>query len=179
MHLTSCPVKGVAECCRVKPLHQIKILPDGIGFVSLDCGGKDNFTDKLGLAWTPDTQMVSGDIAKISVANETRTQYMALRYFPADNRKYCYTLDVIPRNRQPFISTLELRHFNGSRYMTEYENEFFMSVSARINFGAESDDPVRYPDDPFDRIWESDTTGNYLVDVAVGTEEFQPKCQLM
>lgn len=153
--------------------------------------------------------MISGDIANISVLNETRTQYMTLRYFPADNRKYCYTLDVIPRNRylvratflygnfdnnnfypkfdislgatrwativisdantmeyqeliflatdpsisvclsnattgQPFISTLELRRFNGSIYMNEFENDFFMSVSARINFGAESDDPVRY-----------------------------------
>ncbi|KAM3325270.1 putative LRR receptor-like serine/threonine-protein kinase isoform X4 [Capsicum chacoense] len=212
------------------------------GFVSLDCGGKDDFTDELGLKWVPDSQMISGDIANISVANETRTQYMALRYFPADNRKYCYTLDVIPRNRylvratflygnfdknnvypkfdislgtthwativisdantmeyqeviflakepsvsvclsnattgQPFISTLELRHFNGSIYMTDYENDFFMSVSARINFGAESDDPVRYPDDPFDRLWESDTIkkANYLVDVAAGTERVSTK----
>nr|XP_025888725.1 probable LRR receptor-like serine/threonine-protein kinase At1g67720 isoform X2 [Solanum lycopersicum] len=212
------------------------------GFVSLDCGGKDNFTDELGLQWAPDTQMISGNIANISVANETRTQYMALRYFPADNRKYCYTLDVIPRNRYlvratflygnfdkdnvypkfdislgathwativisdantmeyqeviflakepsvsvclsnattglPFISTLELRHFNGSIYMTECENDFFMSVSARINFGAASDDPVRYPDDPFDRIWASDTLkkANYLVDVAAGTERVSTK----
>uniref|UniRef100_A0A3Q7HY23 non-specific serine/threonine protein kinase n=1 Tax=Solanum lycopersicum TaxID=4081 RepID=A0A3Q7HY23_SOLLC len=186
--------------------------------------------------------MISGNIANISVANETRTQYMALRYFPADNRKYCYTLDVIPRNRYlvratflygnfdkdnvypkfdislgathwativisdantmeyqeviflakepsvsvclsnattglPFISTLELRHFNGSIYMTECENDFFMSVSARINFGAASDDPVRYPDDPFDRIWASDTLkkANYLVDVAAGTERVSTK----
>lgn len=32
---------------------------------------------------------------------------------------------------------------------------------------------VRYPDDPFDRIWESDSVkkANYLVDVAAGTEK--------
>lgn len=32
---------------------------------------------------------------------------------------------------------------------------------------------VRYPDDPFDRIWESDSVkkANYLVDVAVGTKK--------
>uniref|UniRef100_M1AMW5 Nodulation receptor kinase n=1 Tax=Solanum tuberosum TaxID=4113 RepID=M1AMW5_SOLTU len=75
--------------------HHDEELPSG--FVSLDCGGKDNFTDELGLEWTPDTQMISGVIVNLSVANETRTQYMALRYFPADNRKYCYTLDVIPQ----------------------------------------------------------------------------------
>lgn len=175
----------------------------------MNCGGSENFTDELGLWWARDNQMVYGEIANISVANETRKQYMTLRHFPADNRKYCYTLDVISRTRylvratflygnfdnnnvypkfdislgatswstivisdaniiesreliflatdptisvclsnattgQPFISTLELRQFNGSMYYTEYENDFFLSVSARINFGADSDAPVRY-----------------------------------
>uniref|UniRef100_A0A6M2F496 non-specific serine/threonine protein kinase n=1 Tax=Populus davidiana TaxID=266767 RepID=A0A6M2F496_9ROSI len=74
---------------------------------------------------------------------------------------------------QPFISTLELRQFNGSVYFTAYENQFYLSVSARINFGADSVDPVRYPDDPYDRIWESDSVkkANYLVDVAAGTKK--------
>ena len=180
-----------------------------IRFFKLDCGGKGNFTDELGLLWTPDSQMIRGGRANISVANEQRTQYMTLRYFPADNRKYCYTLNVISRTKyllrasflygnfdnnnvypqfdislgatrwatvvisdastieyqeliflateptisvclsnattgQPFISTLELRQFNGSIYMTQFENEFFLSVSARINFGADGDTPIRY-----------------------------------
>ncbi|XP_010260163.1 PREDICTED: probable LRR receptor-like serine/threonine-protein kinase At1g67720 isoform X2 [Nelumbo nucifera] len=208
------------------------------GFVSLDCGGKENFTDDIGLKWIPDNQFIYGETANISIPNENRKQYMTLRHFPADNRKYCYKLDVLSRTRyliratflygnfdnnnvypkfdisfgathwstivisdanttevreliflasyptisiclsnattgQPFISTLELRQFNGSVYYTELENQFFLSVSARINFGADSDLPVRYPDDPFDRIWESDSLkkANYLVDVAAGTEK--------
>jgi len=159
-----------------------------------------------------------------------------VRYFPADNRKYCYTMNVRNRTRylvratflygnfdnsnvypkfdislgaspwstivvddattpvveeaiilaaaptlsvclsnastgQPFISTLELRQFNGSLYYTTDETRFFLALSARINFGAESNDSIRYPDDPFDRIWESDSVrrANYLVDVAPGT----------
>uniref|UniRef100_A0A7N0UU73 Malectin-like domain-containing protein n=1 Tax=Kalanchoe fedtschenkoi TaxID=63787 RepID=A0A7N0UU73_KALFE len=207
------------------------------GFVSLDCGGEESFTDELGLNWTPDAHMVFGQTARIAVANETRKQYMTVRHFPADTRKYCYTLNVTPRTRylvratflygnfdnnnvypkfdisvgptrwstivisdantievieliflatepaesvclyngntgQPFISTLELRQFNGSAYYTKYENQYYLGVSARINFGAESDAPVRYPEDPFDRIWASDTVkkANYLVDVAAGTE---------
>lgn len=212
------------------------------GFVSYDCGGKDNFTDELGLLWTHDNLVKHGEIANISVADETRKQYMSVRYFPADNRKYCYTFNVTSRTRylvratflygnfdnnnvypkfdislgptrwativvsdantievqeliflasdssisvclsnattgQPFISTLELRQFNGSIYLTEFENQFYLSVSARINFGAESEAPVRYPDDPFDRIWESDSIkrANYLVDVAAGTEKISTK----
>ncbi|XP_057778995.1 probable LRR receptor-like serine/threonine-protein kinase At1g67720 [Salvia miltiorrhiza] len=212
------------------------------GFVSLDCGGSNNFTDKIGLEWSPDNNMLTGDIANIFVANETRKQYKTLRYFPADDNKYCYTFNVISRTRyliratflygnfddnnvypkfdisfgpthwgtivisdantielqeliflatdptisvclsnattgQPFISTLELRQFNGSIYFNQYESQFFLSMSARINFGAESDEPVRYPDDPFDRIWQSDSVrkANYLVDVAPGTEKISTK----
>ncbi|CAN6814336.1 unnamed protein product [Brassica oleracea] len=206
------------------------------GFVSLDCGGTEPFTDELGLNWTPDDHYLFGATANISSLNETKTQYTTLRHFPADSRKYCYTLNVTSRNRylvratflygnfdsnnvypkfdislgathwttiviseaatvetaelvflasspsvsvclsnattgQPFISTLELRQLNGSMYLTEFEDKFHLSVSARINFGAETEDPVRYPDDPYDRIWESDLLkkANYLVDVAAGT----------
>ena len=45
---------------------------------------------------------------------------------------------------QPFISTLELRQFNGSVYYTEFENQFYLSMSARINFGADNEAPIRY-----------------------------------
>ncbi|KAF3337017.1 putative LRR receptor-like serine/threonine-protein kinase [Carex littledalei] len=206
------------------------------GFLSIDCGGNDRYTDELGLNWEPDTQFPFGRSANISVPTEARKQYTTLRYFPADNNKYCYPLNVTTRTRyllratflygnfdnsnvfpkfdlsigpsrwssvviydmstvvikevvflasssvvsvcvsnattgQPFISTLELRRFNGSLYYTDFETRAFMSLSARINFGALSNDPVRYPDDPYDRIWQSDTIkkANYLVDVAPGT----------
>ncbi|XP_047162797.1 probable LRR receptor-like serine/threonine-protein kinase At1g67720 isoform X1 [Vigna umbellata] len=215
------------------------------GFVSLDCGGTTEFTDEIDLRWTPDNKLTYGQTSTISVANETRKQYTTLRHFPADSRKYCYTLDVVSRTRyllrasflygnfdnnnvypkfdisvgathwstivisdansiemreliflassptvsvclsnattgQPFISTLELRQFNGSVYYTQLEEHFYLSVSARINFGAENDAPIRYPDDPFDRIWESDSIkkANYLVDVAAGTEKISTEAPI-
>ncbi|WOL15041.1 hypothetical protein Cni_G23822 [Canna indica] len=207
------------------------------GFISLDCGGTDEYTDEIGLEWIPDNHIMYGLTGNISIPGETRKQYMKVRYFPADTNKYCYTFNVKTRTRylvratflygnfdksnvfpkfdlslgasywstivisdaanievqeivlltssptisvclsnastgQPFISTLELRQFNGSLYYTIYETQFFLKLSARINFGAGSTDSVRYPDDPFDRIWESDAKrrANYLVDVAPGTK---------
>ncbi|XVF76516.1 hypothetical protein PTKIN_Ptkin13bG0272100 [Pterospermum kingtungense] len=103
------------------------------GFVSLNCGGNGNFTDELGLQWNSDDFLNYGEIATISVSNETREQYTTLRHFPADSHKYCYNLNVVSR--------------------------------------------TRYPDDPFDRIWESDSVrkANYLVDVAPGTEKVSTK----
>lgn len=179
------------------------------GFLSIDCGGNDRYTDGLGLNWEPDAQFPFGRSANISVPTEARKQYTTLRYFPADNNKYCYPLNVTTRTRyllratflygnfdnsnvfpkfdlsigpsrwssiviydmstvvirevvflasssvvsvcvsnattgQPFISTLELRQFNGSLYYNDFETRAFLSLSARINFGALSDDPVRY-----------------------------------
>lgn len=176
--------------------------------MSLDCGGEGVFTDALGLEWTPD-QLNYGETSFISVANDTRKQYSTLRHFPADSRKYCYTMNVTSRTRyllratflygnfdnnnvypkfdislgathwstivisdattiemreliflatsptasvclsnattgQPFISTLELRQFNGSVYYTDFEQQFYLSVSARINFGADDEAPIRY-----------------------------------
>ncbi|XP_027190741.1 probable LRR receptor-like serine/threonine-protein kinase At1g67720 isoform X2 [Cicer arietinum] len=72
----------------------------------------------------------------------------------------------------PFISTLELRPLNLSMYATDFEDDFFLKVAARINFGAPTEDAVRYPEDPYDRIWESDLVKrqNFLVGVAPGTE---------
>ncbi|CAH1414900.1 unnamed protein product [Lactuca virosa] len=71
----------------------------------------------------------------------------------------------------PFLSTLELRPLNLSMYATDYEDNFFLKVAARVNFGASSTEAVRYPDDPYDRIWDSDLAKrqNFLVGVAPGT----------
>ncbi|KAI9169736.1 hypothetical protein LWI28_016940 [Acer negundo] len=71
----------------------------------------------------------------------------------------------------PFISTLELRPLNLSMYATDFEDNFFLKVAARINFGAPSKDDIRYPNDPYDRIWESDLDKrqNFLVGEAPGT----------
>ena len=43
----------------------------------------------------------------------------------------------------PFISTLELRPLNLSMYATDFEDNYFLKVAARINFGAPSEAPVR------------------------------------
>lgn len=187
--------------------------PAPAGFISLDCGGARDHTDAIGIQWTSDASFVSGgQAAQLLVQNglqQTQQQLTTVRYFPADNRKHCYTMNVRNRTRylvratflygnfdnsnvypkfdislgaspwstivvddattpvveeaiilaaaptlsvclsnastgQPFISTLELRQFNGSLYYTTDETRFFLGLSARINFGAGSNDSVRY-----------------------------------
>ncbi|XP_031125011.1 probable LRR receptor-like serine/threonine-protein kinase At1g67720 isoform X2 [Ipomoea triloba] len=209
-------------------------------FMSIDCGGSSNYTDsKTGLAWISDSGIGQGKAEKVnSIINGTTQQYQTRREFPADNKKYCYTLSTKERRRyivratflygtsetdggiypkfqlyldatkwgtitiqessriyvkemvirapskcvdvcvccattgSPFISTLELRPLNLSMYATDYEDDFYLKLAARVNFGAQSTDAIRYPDDPYDRIWDSDIDKrpNFLVGVAPGTQ---------
>eukprot|EP00249_Psilotum_nudum_P006643 c19951_g1_i2 orf=321-1478(+) len=71
----------------------------------------------------------------------------------------------------PFISTLELRQLQASMYAKSYDSTAYLKYGQRINFGASSTDFIRYPDDPVDRIWESDIAkrGNGLTNEASGT----------
>lgn len=110
------------------------------------------------------------------------TQWATVTVFDA-SRVYVYEMIIrAPSNSidvctcsattgSPFISTLELRPLNLSMYATNFEDSFFLTVAARVNFGAPNKDVVRYPDDPYDRIWESDLDKrqNFLVDEAPGT----------
>lgn len=180
------------------------------GFISINCGGKEEYRDGNGIVWTPDDNITFGEIAQTADSKKYPKQYTTLRHFPVDNtNKFCYNFDVKNRIRylvraaflygnfdgsnvypkfdlylgstywstiavfdtdtvvvresiilttsptisvclfkattgKAFISTLELREFNGSLYTTDFENQFFLSLSARINFGAESSDPIRY-----------------------------------
>ncbi|BBN08361.1 hypothetical protein MPTK1_4g10940 [Marchantia polymorpha subsp. ruderalis] len=57
-------------------------------------------------------------------------------------------------SQRPFISALELRRIGESMYTAE-DGQYLNRIS-RINFGAKSDESVRYPDDPYDRVWDSD-----------------------
>lgn len=43
----------------------------------------------------------------------------------------------------PFISTLEMRPLNLSMYATDYEDDFYLKLAQRVNFGAPSTDPIR------------------------------------
>ncbi|MCL7049992.1 hypothetical protein MKW94_022074 [Papaver nudicaule] len=208
-------------------------------FISIDCGATSNYTDpSTGLQWISDTGFFRhGTVIEIDSPNRDALQHSRRRDFPADSKKYCYTLETTKRRRylvratfqygnsgngdpypkfqlyldatmwstvtifdasrvyveemivkapsssinvclccastgSPFISTLELRPLNLSMYTTDYEDNFFLNVAARVNFGAPTKDAVRYPDDPYDRIWNSDLEKrqNYLVGVATGTE---------
>ncbi|KAJ7555362.1 hypothetical protein O6H91_05G033700 [Diphasiastrum complanatum] len=217
-------------------LHQILAQP---GFLSLDCGAVKSYQDsKTGILWEPDDAFIVGGLkANLNYSTSSPT-LQALRYFPGNQTKYCYSLPTSPRQRYivratflygnydggntfpffqislngtswatvniknatlprfeeiiflstgsfiyvcifkgaagtPFISTLELRALVSSMYAATYELNAHLKKTVRINFGALSADPIRYPDDPVDRIWESDLTRpNSLAGMADGTVRY-------
>lgn len=58
----------------------------------------------------------------------------------------------------PFISSLELRQLDPDMYSYEGGNSQYLYLAYRYNCGAAYPD-VRYPDDPYDRIWTSSGSG--------------------
>jgi Malectin-like domain len=179
-----------------------------LGFINIDCGGTSTHSDDIGLQWTPDSNYPFGQRGNSSFVNNNKTHYNTVRFFPNDNRKYCYTLNVTTglrylvrasflygnfdgTNVYPkfvisldttywdtieisdattpmvsemvllaaspslsvclyntssgvrFISTIELRTFNGTMYSTSYERQYFMFMGGRVNFGTTSDASIR------------------------------------
>ncbi|KAH9289556.1 hypothetical protein KI387_033673, partial [Taxus chinensis] len=57
----------------------------------------------------------------------------------------------------PFISALELRPMTPSMYPTVALN-YSLFLLSRTDDGSLSNSPTRYPDDEFDRIWQSETS---------------------
>ncbi|XP_021655013.2 probable LRR receptor-like serine/threonine-protein kinase At1g67720 isoform X3 [Hevea brasiliensis] len=169
-------------------------------FISIDCGSTSNYTDpRTGLEWISDNGIMNhGKPVEVKNPDGKWVQYRRRRDFPIDSKKYCYNLSTKERRRyiaratfqygrapsssidvciccattgSPFISTVELRPLNLSMYATDYEDSFFLKLAARVNFGAPTEDALRYPDDPYDRIWDSDLVKrqNFLVGMAPGT----------
>nr|PNR58102.1 hypothetical protein PHYPA_005097 [Physcomitrium patens] len=82
----------------------------------------------------------------------------------------------------PYISSLELRPLDPGMYAL-VEKGYYLLRMDRKNFGADKLSIVRYPDDPFDRIWLGEnapgTTINTTQPVAPGSASNKPPMAVM
>ncbi|WVZ08369.1 hypothetical protein V8G54_021715 [Vigna mungo] len=78
-------------------------------FISIDCGGTSNYTDKgTGLSWISDSGMMKhGKSVLVQNPRENKVQYQRRRDFPIDSRKYCYTLGSEQRRRYLVRATFQ------------------------------------------------------------------------
>ncbi|KAL2636104.1 hypothetical protein R1flu_007583 [Riccia fluitans] len=137
-----------------------------------------NSTDPVtGIQWTTDVPYISTGINQIidrtaSVDNSfsasidsssvdelswTETEvdtvieleYVVATSVTGDSISFC----LIPNGTPAFINTLELRPLAVGMYDVVYKGKY-LKMLTRLNCGASlTDPPVRYPDDPYDRIW--------------------------
>ncbi|XP_057862715.1 putative leucine-rich repeat receptor-like protein kinase At2g19210 [Cryptomeria japonica] len=195
------------------------------GFISLDCGGTENYIDDAGIQWMPDDAYINSG-QKLNISNNNpggkqSRQWNTLRRFP-ERRKSCYLLTPVEIGRKyllrgtfvygnydnlnsppqfdllldadiwdgfsfsdsstyavqkeiifmanfdptqvclarvnesnglPIISSLELRPLNQSMYWPVNQASSLLRLEYS-DFGAQDlDKNIRYPDDPFDRLW--------------------------
>ncbi|GLJ22271.1 hypothetical protein SUGI_0419090 [Cryptomeria japonica] len=68
------------------------------GFISLDCGGTENYTDDAGIQWMPDDPYINSgqkvNLSNTAVGGEGSRQLTSLRRFP-EKRKSCYQLTPV------------------------------------------------------------------------------------
>ncbi|KAJ7566859.1 hypothetical protein O6H91_02G121800 [Diphasiastrum complanatum] len=65
------------------------------GFLSLNCGGTNNFTDKNGIVWVPDTPYIfTGSVSQVPASAQQEEPLKSLRFFSGSRKKNCYILPV-------------------------------------------------------------------------------------
>ncbi|OAE30147.1 hypothetical protein AXG93_4295s1000 [Marchantia polymorpha subsp. ruderalis] len=80
-----------------------------------------------------------------------------------DEKFYVCLVPLEDKSSMPAISTLELRPFDPETYgrtgqSTDKQQSSYLMLVHRLDFGGTLDTespPIRYPEDPFDRIWSS------------------------
>lgn len=96
----------------------LSLLADNViaqpGFLSIDCGGKENHTDENNITWVTDANYIDiGDTEDIGSA--TSPSYLQrLRFFPKPLNKSCYQLPVVPN--VPYLLRLWFSLGNYSRF---------------------------------------------------------------
>ncbi|CAM6038835.1 unnamed protein product [Sphagnum compactum] len=89
------------------------------GFISLDCGGDQEYTDSNNITWIPDnTSFVqTGSVATLPTANNQSSipqSLTRLRYFPNNQSKNCYTLPANLSTRYLIRATFLYGNYDGA-----------------------------------------------------------------
>eukprot|EP00253_Pinus_taeda_P031186 PITA_31186 len=102
----------------------LSLLADNViaqsGFLSVDCAGKENYTDENKIAWVTDASYI--DVGETAVTgNATLPSYLQrLRFFPKPLNKSCYRLPVSPN--VPYLLRLWFSLGNYSGFSSSYPN---------------------------------------------------------
>lgn len=102
----------------------LSLLADNViaqpGFLSVDCAGKENYTDENNIAWVTDANYIDvGEPADTGNAN-LPTYLQRLRLFPKPLNKSCYRLPV--SGNVPYLLRLWFVLGNNSRFSGSYPN---------------------------------------------------------
>ncbi|KAJ7566592.1 hypothetical protein O6H91_02G110200 [Diphasiastrum complanatum] len=85
----------------------------GQGFLSLNCGGTNTFTDKNGIVWVPDIPYIfTGSVSQVSASSATRGASEEPQILPGSRKKNCYILQVTPYGTYLLRATFLYGNYN-------------------------------------------------------------------
>ncbi|MQM00927.1 hypothetical protein Taro_033672 [Colocasia esculenta] len=144
---------GTRNCYTLSPLQRGKKYLVRAGFVY---GNYD------GLNQPPELDLYLGvNFWQTVFANVTGVEIMAL--IPDDFVHVCL---VNTGAGTPFISALELRPLGDSMYPFVNASQSLVLLGDRLNYGGNPDVQIRYPDDPYDRVWFTAQNGKSWLPVS-------------
>ena len=133
------------------------------GFLSIDCGGKSNYTDENKIQWVTDANYIDdlGETADIGNATEEAygSHLTSLRFFPNPLKKSCYHLPVDPL--VPYLLRLwfsRLGNYSG----VQPESNFALSIETMGMLSMENVTSMSDPAVLFERILVSNGRVLYI-----------------
>ncbi|KAJ7520237.1 hypothetical protein O6H91_20G073600 [Diphasiastrum complanatum] len=111
-----------------------------------------------GLNAPPTFDLISNANEWLSVSlSGINSKYIYFEFImPTLTSSFSVCLGRNPPADTPFISALELRPLASSMYQIVQQKNLVLGLHLRRDIGSLSSKDIRFPDDPFDRIWSSD-----------------------
>lgn len=123
------------------------------GFLSVDCAGKEAYTDENKIAWVTDANYI--DVGETAVTgNATLPSYLQrLRFFPKPLNKSCYRLPVSPN--VPVLLRLWFSLGNYSGFSGSYPNFNYSIETSGLLIHSKMPDSIPDPHFNFEGIYVS------------------------
>ncbi|GLJ05371.1 hypothetical protein SUGI_0016990 [Cryptomeria japonica] len=92
-----------------------------------------------------------------SISSPEIPEFTRERIFTSSSNVLYVCLIRTSDTSDPFISAIELRSLSGGLYEAHVKPGILLGTIARYDLGAQFSDYMRYPQDRFDRLWQSDS----------------------
>ncbi|KAK2990071.1 hypothetical protein RJ640_025434 [Escallonia rubra] len=107
---------------------------DGLGFLSLSCGGTTNFVDSFNILWVPDSPYVTTGNTTMVDFTEGTSSRVPLRFFPDSRGRKCYRLPAMNVSSMILVRTqFVYRNYDGLAKAPTFSVSLGTAITTTVN----------------------------------------------